>query len=139
MSRVGLIDTGPLVAGIDRADRFHGWALEALGRFPTPLYTCDAVVSEAWFLLGRARKGRDALLGMLNSGDLSVSFSLAEDGLSALKLMAKYSDQPMSVADACLVRMAELESSATIITLDRDFLVYRRGRSPLKLAAPFGH
>lgn len=139
MSRVGLIDTGPLVAGIDRSDRFHGWALEALGRFPTPLKTCDAVVSEAWFLLGRARKGRDALLGMLNSGDLSVSFSLAEDGRSALKLMAKYSDQPMSVADACLVRMTELDPSATIITLDRDFLVYRRGRSPLKLAAPFGH
>lgn len=137
MSTIGLIDTGPIVAGIDRSDRFHGWALDVLGRFPAPLETCEAVVSEAWFLLGRARRGRDALLGLLSSGELKVSFSLATDGVSALKLMAKYSDQPMSVADACLVRMAELESRATIITLDRDFLVYRRGRSPLRFAAPF--
>ncbi len=43
----------------------------------------------------------------------------------------------MSVADACLVRMAELDSNATVVTLDTDFKVYRRGRSALRLAAPF--
>jgi uncharacterized protein len=135
----GLLDTGPLVAFINRADQFHPWAVEALDRFAAPLDTCDAVVAEAWHLLGRAKRGRDALLDLLRSGNLKVAFSLAQDGAAVFKLMAKYSDQPMSVADACLVRMAELDASATIVTLDSDFKVYRRGRAALRLAAPFSN
>jgi uncharacterized protein len=137
VKRRGLLDTGPLVAFIDGQDRFHKWAVEALTRFEAPLDTCDAVITEAWHLLGRARRGRETLLGLLNSKNLVVTFSLAIDGLPTLKLMGKYADQPMSVADACLVRMAELDAHATILTLDRDFNIYRRGRSALRLAAPF--
>jgi predicted nucleic acid-binding protein len=137
MTRQGILDTGPLVAFIDGTDRFHEWAMETLHQFAAPLATCDAVVAEAWHLLGRAKRGRDALIGLLHSGNLAVTFSLAVDGLPTLKLMAKYADQPMSLADACLVRMAELDANSTIVTLDSDFKVYRRGRSALKLAAPF--
>src|SRR5947199_98245 len=96
----------------------------ALDQFKAPVVTCDAVVTEAWHLLGRAKRGREAMLGLLHSGSLAITFSLASDGHSALRLMAKYADQPMSVADACLVRMAELDGAATIITLDSDFKVY---------------
>jgi predicted nucleic acid-binding protein len=135
--RRGLLDTGPLVAFLDGADRFHAWATDALRAFEAPLDTCDAVIAEAWHLLGRARRGRSALVGLLQSESLVVRFSLATDGLSALKLMTKYSDKSMSVADACLVRMAELDPAAAIITLDSDFRVYRRGRSALRLVAPF--
>jgi uncharacterized protein len=137
VKRAGLLDTGPLVAFLDRGDHFHGWSVDALNRFKAPLFTCDAVIAEAWHLLGRAKQGREALLGLLQSGNLAVTFSLANDGLATLKLMKKYSDLPMSVADACLVRMAELDPKATIVTLDSDFTVYRRGRSALKLEAPF--
>ena len=137
MKSRGLLDTGPLVAFIDRADGFNGWAVETLQRFEAPIDTCDAVITEAWHLLGRAKRGRETLIGLLNSRNLQTTFSLAGDGLPALKLMTKYSDQPMSVADACLVRMAELDGRATIITLDDDFSVYRRGRAALRLAAPF--
>jgi predicted nucleic acid-binding protein len=133
----GLLDTGPLVAFINGADGFHRWAADALGRFEAPLVTCDAVIAEAWHLLGRAKKGRETLLALLASGNLQIAFSLAKDGPATFKLMAKYADAPMSVADACLVRMAELDASATIITLDSDFRVYRRGRAALRLAAPF--
>lgn len=139
MKRRGILDTGPLVAFINRADGFHHWAVETLDRFDAPLATCDAVVAEAWHLLGRATLGRETLLALLSSANLSVGFSLATDGGPALKLMAKYADQPMSVADACLVRMAELDPNATIVTLDSDFNVYRRGRAALKLAAPFSN
>ena len=141
MKRRGLLDTGPLVAFIDRTDAFHDWAVEALSRFEAPIDTCEAVFAEAWHLLGRAKRGREALLGLLNSRNLLVTFGLAADGLPALNLMTKYADQPMSVADACLVRMAELDAHATILTLDRDFTVYRRGRAALRLTAPFslGH
>lgn len=138
MRRQGLLDTGPLVAFIDGRDQFHRWSVDALGRFEAPLATCDAVVAEAWHLLGRAKRGREALLGLLRSGNVAVTFSLGGDPGPVLKLMTKYADQPMSVADACLVRMAELDASATIVTLDSDFQVYRRGRAPLRLEAPFG-
>ncbi|MGQ0504618.1 MAG: type II toxin-antitoxin system VapC family toxin [Myxococcaceae bacterium] len=137
MSRVGIVDTGPLVAFLDRADRFHEWARRTLEQFEAPLLTCDAVIGETWHLLGRARRGRGALLDLVHSKNLAIRFSLASDGPAAFKLMVKYADQPMSVADACLVRMAELDATATIITLDSDFKVYRRGRAFLKVAAPF--
>jgi predicted nucleic acid-binding protein len=133
----GLLDTGPLVAFIDRRDRFHQWSVDALSHFEPPLFTCDAVIAEAWHLLGRAQHGRDTLLALLQSGDVVISFSLASDLPTTLKLMKKYSDQPMSVADGCLVRMAELDPKATVVTLDSDFKVYRRGRSALRLEAPF--
>jgi predicted nucleic acid-binding protein len=126
-----------LVAALDRRDHFHAWTIDALTAFETPLSTCDAVLVEAWHLLGRARGGRQALLGLLRSGNLAVTFSIASDGAGALKLAAKYADVPMSITDACLVRMAELDPGAIIVTLDSDFAVYRRGRSALRLAAPF--
>ncbi len=137
MKRRGVIDTGPLVAFVNRADHFHGWAVAALTKFDDPLETCDAVIVEAWHLLGRARGGREGLLGLVSAGHLMVSFGLAGEMAAVIKLMKKYADQPMSVADGCLVRMAELDARATLITLDQDFGVYRRGRAALRLAAPF--
>src|ERR1019366_7185999 len=88
----GLLDTGPLVAALDRSDHHHAWATEALARFEAPLHSCEAVFSEAWHLLGRARGGRVALLGLLNARHLIAASGLLE-GPSTYKLMAKYSDQ----------------------------------------------
>lgn len=135
--RRGLLDTGPLVAYLDAADHHYSWSVETLERFDTPLSTCDAVIAEAWFLLGRVRHGRRSLLALLDTGEVNVSFGLATESAAAYKLMHKYADQPMSVADACLVRMAELDADATLITLDSDFRVYRRGRAQLRVAAPW--
>ena len=137
MSRAWVIDTGPLVAFIDHADHHHSWAEEALSNVAPPLETCDAVIAEAWHLLGRARRGRATLLGLLQARMVQVTFGLSTELTAVTRLMAKYADQPMSVADGCLVRMAELNPAATIVTLDRDFTVYRRGRSALRLLAPF--
>lgn len=139
MNRRGILDTGPLVAFLTRSEHFHAWTVQTLARFESPLDTCDAVISEAWFLLGRTKLGRQALVSVLQSGAVRASSNLSVGGPATLKLMTKYADQPMSIADACLVRMAEMDKEATLITLDRDFTVYRRGRSPLKLAAPFVH
>jgi predicted nucleic acid-binding protein len=130
----GLLDTAPLVAVLDRADRHHAWAKDTLDAFEAPLLTCEAVVSEAWFLLGRARGGRRALVAVLGEGHLRVVAGLSTEQARIATLLKKYEDQPLSVADAALVRMAEMNPKATIITLDRDFLVYRRGRSALHLA-----
>mgnify|MGYP003449622730 FL=1 len=90
--------------------------------------TCEAVLSEACFLLHRINGGQDAVLELVARGIVTVTFSLAAELAAVRKLMARYASIPMSLADACLVRMSELDPRATVITLDSDFKIYRRNR-----------
>jgi predicted nucleic acid-binding protein len=125
VSRV-LLDTGPLVALLNRRDAFHAWARRVMGTLPPPLMSCDAVVSEACFLLRRTSGGADAVLELVDRGLLVLDFRLSAEHDAVRRLMRRYASVPMSVADACLVRMAELDASATVLTLDADFRVYRK-------------
>jgi predicted nucleic acid-binding protein len=127
MSRV-LIDTGPLVALLNRADRHHDWIREVLDTIEPPVFSCEAVVSEACFLLSRVRDGQDAVLGLLANDILKLEFRLSSEVDAVRGLMNKFASVPMSFADACLVRMSELEPRSRILTLDSDFRVYRRNR-----------
>ena len=96
---------------------------------PVPLLTCEAVVSETCFLLRHARGGPSAVLELLDRGALRIAFRL-EDNVGAVgRLMARYASVPMSLADACLVRMAEQHPDSRVLTLDRDFEHYRWGRN----------
>ena len=81
-------------------------------------------MSEAFHLLGP--RGAPALIALLRRGAVYVGFALARDQEPVLRLMAKYSDVPMSLADACLVRMTETHADAVILTTDTDFRIYRR-------------
>lgn len=92
------------------------------------MFTCEAVISEACFLLRRASGGQDAVLATLGRGVLRVDFRLADEVVALQGLMARFANVPMSLADACLVRMTELDTRSTVLTLDGDFKVYRRNR-----------
>jgi uncharacterized protein len=127
MSRV-LIDTGPLVALLNRADHHHAWVRQVLDTIEPPVFTCEAVVSEACFLLSRVRDGQDAVLGLLANDILKLEFRLSSEVDAVRGLMNKFASVSMSFADACLVRMSELEPRSRILTLDSDFRVYRRNR-----------
>jgi len=127
MSRV-VIDTGPLVALLNRSDRHHRWVRQVLDTVEPPVFTCEAVISEACFLLGRIRDGQDTVLELLSKDILKVDFRLSAEVDSLRALMKKFQSVPMSFADACLVRMSELEPRSRILTLDSDFRVYRRNR-----------
>jgi predicted nucleic acid-binding protein len=126
LSRQYLIDTGAWVAYLNRDDTHHAWASEVIDRIPVPLLTCEAVVSEACFLV---RHDRAAILAMISRGVVKLSFALREQFPEVEALMAKYSDVPMALADACLVRMAELEPGAVVVTCDSDFQTYRKHRT----------
>ena len=103
-----------------------------------PLRTCDAVLSEAFFLLAGDRQAEDGLCHFLSSGTLLVEFSGGTQSDETLVLWKRYRDHPMSYADACLVRMAELDAQATVFTIDRDFAHYRKnGRQVIPLIAPW--
>jgi predicted nucleic acid-binding protein len=134
-----IVDTGPLVAALDERDRHHAWAIEVLARVRAPLATCDAVLSEVGFLVERARPGAGVLaVELVERGVARPSFRLADECVAVAKLMRRYAEVPMSLADACLVRMSELEPNASVLTLDEDFRVYRRnGRSVIKVIAPW--
>jgi predicted nucleic acid-binding protein len=133
-----LLDTGPLVAYLNRHDRHHQWAVACWSAFFEPLVTCEAVLSEAVFLLQADGASADPVLRLLDRGIVRLGFSVAEHRADVSRLVRKYADQPMSLADACLVRMAELTDTAQVFTTDRDFSVYRRrGRQVIPLLAPF--
>ena len=121
-----VLDTGPLVGVIDRRDPHHGWCVEELKRLQPPFLTCEAVISESLFLLEGIPSGSAQIMGMLSDDLIRLAFDL-DDHLEAVgALLTKYRDIPMSLADACLVRMTELHDRAQIFTLDYDFKVYRR-------------
>ncbi|MBI4493236.1 MAG: PIN domain-containing protein [Chloroflexi bacterium] len=134
VTRLAIVDTGPLVAFLDRRDARHAWTRERLWELDAPLLVCEPVLTEALFLLRRFPQTQDALLGQVRAGRLRIAFSLTQEIESIRRLLAKYADRPMSLADACLVRMAELHNGHSICTLDADFHVYRKhGREPIPL------
>lgn len=137
MARAAIADTGPLVAYFDRAERNHAWALERVRELEAPLLVCEPVLAEVMYLLGTLPKAQDALFELLENGALRIAFH-ADEHVAALRaLHRKYRDRPMSLADACIVRMAELFDGHSVLTLDSDFSVYRkRGREPLELIHP---
>lgn len=127
--RALIADTGPLVALLNRNEKEHDWCVHALNGFDGALLTCDSVLTEAFFLLKRTHAGEDALWDLLNRALLKLAFDLSKEKACVQALTKAYKNVPMSLADGCLVRMAELNSDAQIFTLDRDFQVYRKNRN----------
>ena len=133
-----LLDTGPLVALLDRSDAQHAWATGTMRRLTPPLVTCEAVISEACFLLQGVFPARRQLRLWAESGFLLHQPADRPTLLRALALMKRYANVPMSFADACLVALVESTPGARLFTLDRDFLIYRQhDDKPLALLAPF--
>jgi len=121
-----LLDTGPLVALLDRNDKYHGWAAGQWARLQPPLWTCEPVLTEACYLLRQAPRGVKAVMELLHRGVVQTRFRLEEQVEPVSRLLAKYAQIPVSLADACLVRMAELAPDAAVLTLDSDFRLYRK-------------
>lgn len=128
-----IIDTGPLVALLNRSDRHHAWTVAVLARIAPPLWTCEAVLTEAAYLTGAG----EALLEMVATGVLKIGLELEDQAEAVAKLLHRYGER-MDLADACVVRMAELNRRSQVFTLDRrDFSIYRRnGRETIALLAP---
>src|SRR5436190_998221 len=125
MERIALVDASFLVALVGSNDQHHRWAEAVAPPLFRPWLTCEAVLSESFYLAHRGR-GVGTLLELLRRGMLCTEFDLSTEISVVLTLMEKYSDVPMSLADACLVRMTELLPGALLFTTDSDFKIYRR-------------
>jgi predicted nucleic acid-binding protein len=124
---VTLTDAGPLIAIIDGDEADHEACLAALDELELPLVTTWPAFTEAMYLLGDAGgiTGQRALWRLLHTGRLRLG-ELSSDGVArSARLMDKYADIPMDLADATLVAYAEEHGHRRIFTIDTDFDIYR--------------
>ena len=132
-----IVDTGPLVAFLVEEDHYHGWAITQFRRLEAPFITCEPVLTETCHLVSKLRGGRRRFLQVLDSGLLVADFNLLSERRPVARLMEKYADQPMSLADACVVRLSEVHDKLVVFTSDSHFSIYRRhARQPIPLISP---
>lgn len=132
-----VVDTGPIVASLDADEANHAWAVNRLEELRSPLLTCEAVLTEASYLVARAGARPSVVVDLVTRGMLAVVNVLEQESDAVGRLMRRYANVPMSLADACLVRIAERTANATVLTLDSDFRIYRqKGRRLIPLITP---
>ena len=135
-SRV-IVDTGPLVALLNRKDHSHAWVVQQLQDIQPPMVTCESVLAEATYLTRQTPGARVALIEMVGESFLTIGMAVADHHSALLAMVRRYADVPMSLADACLVRLAELFPQSPVLTLDSDFSVYRKnGRQVIQVLRP---
>jgi len=133
-----IADTGPLVAYFDRRADSHDWVREQFEQLEDPLLSCQPVITEVLFLLKRDGLNPDWILAMIERGDLLCDFNLDGEVAALRRLLHQYRDLPATLADVCLVRMSEIHPDSIVLTLDRDFAVYRKNRrQTIPVLAPF--
>ena len=129
-----LLDTGVIVALLDRDERRHLQCVEVVSDIVGPLATCEAVIAESCYLLRRTHGAPEAVIRNVANGVFQTPVRLVDRTASIEKLLKKYRNVPMDLADACLVDLADQIDTGQILTLDSDFEVYRwRSRRKFQL------
>jgi uncharacterized protein len=132
-----IVDTGPLVALLNRQDKFHSWVMTQLADIRPPMITCEAVLAEATYLTSSIQGARQALIEMVGEGFLTIGLQVQDQHAALLAMVKRYVSVPMSLADACVVRLAELHPKSPVFTLDSDFNIYRKnGRQVIEQIRP---
>ena len=124
-----LLDTGCIVALLDRSERYHRQCVEAVDKVEGALVTCEAVIAESCYLLRSLPRAVDAILENVEKGIFEIPFRLSASAKPVRALLKRYANVPMDFADACLVYMAAELGALRILTLDRDFELYRWRKS----------
>jgi uncharacterized protein len=124
-----LLDTGCIVAMLDGSEGHHQLCSDVVAELEAPLLTCESVITEACYLLRDTKGAPAAVLENVRQNVFLLPFRLVDHVAELAGLMKKYSDVPMSLADACLVTMANQLQTGRILTLDRDFKIYRWGKN----------
>jgi uncharacterized protein len=123
-----LLDTGVIVALLDRSERYHSRCAEAVTTLESSLITCEAVIAESCYLLRNLQGAPEAVIENVSAGIFQVPFVLKRSTREVKRILRKYRDREIDFADACLIALGNEFATGDILTLDRDFLVYRWGR-----------
>jgi predicted nucleic acid-binding protein len=124
-----LLDTGFIVALLDRSENFHKTCAQAVRELVAPLVTCEAVITESCYLLRNLSGAPEAVIENITAGIFQVPFQLSRDTAGVKQILRKYKDRKIDLADACLIRLADQFGTADILTLDQDFAIYRWGKN----------
>ena len=132
-----ILDASPLVAYFDVGEEHHEWCVRQFESLRPPLLSCEAALAEAVYLV-ESRGGNSArIFEFVREGVIRIPFQLEEEIAAIITLRRRYASVPMSLADACLLRLVEKHHRAKVFTLDRDFKIYRQnGRQIIPLIFP---
>ncbi len=129
-----LLDTGVIVALLDRSERHHARCVTVIEGLERPLVTCEAVIAESCYLLRGLPGAAETVLENVERGVFQIAFQLSRSAIPVQSIMRKYRDLPVGFADACLIQLADELNTGDILTLDRDFESYRWRRTrPFRL------
>jgi predicted nucleic acid-binding protein len=121
-----LIDSGAIVAMLDRGDQWHRICVDSFRQLRTPLLTSEAVLTELFHLVGDDQREMESAWKFIRSGAIELAGIDQTELPQIHELMSRYRDRPMDFADATLVHLAGRESLTTIFTVDfADFETYR--------------
>jgi len=124
-----LLDTGFIVALLDRSESLHKTCARTIREVQAPLVTCEAVITESCYLLRNLSGASEAVIENIAAGIFQIPFQLSRETAAVKQLLRKYKDRQIDLADACLIRLADQLATADILTLDRGFAVYRWGKN----------
>jgi len=124
-----LLDTGVIVALLDRSEKAHRVCAQAVHQLQAPLITCEAVIAESCYLLRGLPGAPEAIIENVARGIFQIPFQLSRETAGLKQVLRKYRDRQIDLADACLIRLADEFEAADILTLDSDFTIYRWGRN----------
>jgi uncharacterized protein len=132
-----IMDSGPLVAWFSKKDSHHAWATRVIDDLPVGALVCEAVLAEVCHLVAKNGVPAATVLKLVEQDDL-VLVSLVGEIFAVRALMERYKDAPMDFADACVVRMAELNPGTSVCTTDGHFRFFRKSSGEMiPLLAPF--
>jgi predicted nucleic acid-binding protein len=124
-----LLDAGVIVALLDRSERFHRQCAEAARKLDAPLVTCEAVITESCYLVRNLPGASEAIIANVAEGIFQIPFQLSREAVALRPILRKYQDRAIDLADACLIHLANEFETGDILTLDKDFEIYRWGRN----------
>jgi predicted nucleic acid-binding protein len=132
-----LVDTGVIVALLDRSERHHARCVTVMEGLERPLVTCEAAIAESCYLLRGLPGAADTVLENVERGVFQIPFQLSRVAAAVRSILRKYRDLSPDFADACLIQLADELDTGDILTLDRDFELYRwRRNRPFHLLVP---
>lgn len=124
-----LLDTSVIVALLDRNENVHEACASAVREIEAPLLTCEAVIAESCYLLRNLPGAAEAIIENVSAGIFQIPFQLSRESVAIRTILRKYRDRKIDLADACMIRLADEFGVSEILTLDKDFAVYRWGRN----------
>jgi uncharacterized protein len=132
-----LLDTGVIVAWLDTSESKHQDCVDVLQGTSSPLVTCEGVIAESCYLLRNVTGAKEAVLENVSSGVFQIPLRLSEAASDVRRILLKYRDHNVDLADACLVHLANEFETGEILTLDSDFQIYRWGKNkPFRSLVP---